>query len=316
MKFSIVAAALFLTVAMPPPQPAGAQVAMPVVTIAGPANDTAAAFLYAADMGFFAKAGLDVRITVQSNPGTVSAAVASGAIDVGSLTVPVVALAYDHNVQMRMVAPAGIYSSDNPTSGLVVLKNAAIQKAADLNGKTIGVRDINNMNYYAAKLWIDKNGGNSSSVRFVEVPETQALEALSAGRIDAAALANPGFYDAVHGSVARMLAPTYDAIAKNFLIGVYFTSDAYAKAHPDIVRKLGAVLNDTSKWANANRAQSAKILEKYSGSPVPAAIPRVTYGTSLRIADVQPVLDVLYTVGAIRKPIRAADLFAGDPTLP
>jgi NitT/TauT family transport system substrate-binding protein len=308
----LIAAALVLSAGLP----GATQTALPVVTIAGPANDTAAAFLYAADMGFFAKAGLDVRVTIQSNPGTVSAAVASGAIDVGSLTVPIVALAYDHNVPLRMVAPAGIYSSDNPTSGLVVLKNAAIQKAADLNGKTIGVRDINNMNYYAAKLWIDKNGGNSSSVRFVEVPETQALEALSAGRIDAAALANPGFYDAVHGNVARMLAPTYDAIAKNFLIGVYFTSDAYAKAHPDIVRKLGAVLNDTSKWANVNRAQSAKILEKYSGSPVPAAIPRVTYGTSLRVADVQPVLDVLYTVGAIRKPIRAADLFAGEPTAP
>ena len=229
---------------------------------------------------------------------------------------PIVALAYDHNVPLRMVAPAGIYSSDNPTSGLVVLKNAPIRQAADLNGKTIGVRDINNMNYYAAKLWIDQHGGNSSSVRFVEIPETQALEALSTGRIDAAALANPGFYDAVHGPVARMLAPTYDAIAKTFLIGVYFTSDAYAKAHPDIVRKLSAVLTATGKWANANRAQSAKILEKYSGAPVPPAIPRVTYATSLRVEDVQPVLDVLLTVGAIRKPIRAADLFAGEVSAP
>jgi NitT/TauT family transport system substrate-binding protein len=307
-----IAAALVISLALP----SAAQTVLPVVTIAGPANDTAAAFLYAADMGFFAKAGLDVRINVQSNPGTISAAVASGAVDVGSLTVPIVALAYDHNVPLKMIAAAGIYSSDNPTSGLVVLKTATIQKAADLNGKTIGVRDINNMNYYAAKLWIDKNGGNSGSVHFVEVPEAQALEALSAGRIDAAALANPGFYDAVHGSTARMFASTYDAIAKNFLIGVYFTSDAYAKAHPDIVRKLAAVLNDTSKWANANRAQSAKILEKYSGSPVPAAIPRVTYGTSLRTGDVQPVLDVLYTVGAIRKPVRAADLFAGEATSP
>lgn len=296
--------------------PGAAQTALPVVTIAGPANDTAAAFLYAADMGFFAKAGLDVRISVQRNPGTISAAVASGAVDVGSLTVPIVALAYDHNVPLKMIAPAGIYSSDNPTSGLVVLKSSAIVKAADLNGKTIGVRDINNMNYYAAKLWIDKNGGDSSTVHFVEVPQTQALGALSAGRIDAAALANPRFYDAVHGSVARMLAPTYDAIAKSFLIGVYFTSAAYAKAHPDIVRKIAAVLNESSKWANANRAQSAKILEKYSGSPVPAGIPRVTYGTALRAGDVQPVLDVLYTVRAIRKPIRAADLFADEATSP
>jgi NitT/TauT family transport system substrate-binding protein len=293
------------------PAAASAQAVLPVVTMAGPANDTAATFLYAADMGFFAKAGLDVRVTVASNPGTVTAAVASGALDVGSITVPIVALAYDHNVALRMIAPAGIYSSDAPTSGLIVLKNSPIRQAADLTGKTIGVRDINNMNYYAAKVWIDRHGGISSGVRFVEIPESQTLEALTAGRIDAAALANPGFYDAVHGTVARLLAPTYDEIAKSFLIGVYFTSVAYAQAHPDTVRKLTAALDAAAAWANANHTQSAKILEKYSGAPVPPEIPRVTYATSLRVQDAQPVLDVLYTVGAIRKPIRAADLFAG-----
>jgi NitT/TauT family transport system substrate-binding protein len=296
------------------PLAGSAQIVLPVVTMAGPANDTAATFLYAADMGFFTKAGLDVRLTVQSNPGTVTAAVASGALDAGSITVPTVALAYDHNVLLRMIAPAGIYSSDTPTSGLVVLKNSAIRQAADLSGKTIGVRDINNMNYYAAKVWIDRHGGTSSSVRFVEIPESQTLEALTAGRIDAAAMANPGFYDAVHGTAARLLAPTYDAIAKSFLIGVYFTSEAYAQAHPDIVRKLSTALNAAGAWANANRSQSAKILEKYSGAPVPPEIPRVTYATSLRVQDAQPVLDMLYAVGAIHKPIRAADLFAGTIT--
>jgi ABC-type nitrate/sulfonate/bicarbonate transport system substrate-binding protein len=143
------------------PVAGSAQTALPVVTMAGPANDTSATFLYAADMGFFTKAGLDVRINVQSNPGTVTAAVASGALDAGSITVPTVALAYDHNIPLRMIAPAGIYSSDTPTSGLVVLKNSPIHQAADLSGKTIGVRDINNMNYYAAKVWIDRHGGTS-----------------------------------------------------------------------------------------------------------------------------------------------------------
>jgi ABC-type nitrate/sulfonate/bicarbonate transport system substrate-binding protein len=304
-------AALVLALALLPAA-GSAQAALPVVTMAGPANDTAATFLYAADMGFFTKAGLDVRINVQSNPGTVTAAVAAGALDVGSITVPIVALAYDHNVPLRLIAPSGIYSSDAPTSGLIVLKASAIRQAADLTGKTIGVRDINNMNYYAAKVWIDRHGGNSGSVRFVEIPESQTLEALTAGRIDAAALANPGFYDAVHGSVARLLAPTYDAIAKRFLIGVYFTSIAYAQAHPDIVRKLSAALNAAGAWANANHEQSAKILEKYSGAPVPPEIPRVTYATALRVEDAQPVLDLLYAVGAIHKPIRAADLFGGN----
>ena len=37
------------------PAAGAAQTALPVVTMAGPANDTAATFLYAADMGFFTK---------------------------------------------------------------------------------------------------------------------------------------------------------------------------------------------------------------------------------------------------------------------
>jgi ABC-type nitrate/sulfonate/bicarbonate transport system substrate-binding protein len=157
-----------------------------------------------------------------------------------------------------------------------------------------------------------RSGSIVTAARRAAIPESQTLEALASGRIDAAAMANPGFYDAVHGTAARLLAPTYDAIAKNFLIGVYFTSEAYAQAHPDIVRKLSTALNAAGAWANANRVQSAKILEKYSGAPVPPEIPRVTYATALRAQDAQPVLDMLYTVGAIRKPIRAADLFAGS----
>lgn len=290
--------------------PGLAQTPSPPITIAGPANDAGAAFLYAADMGFFAKAGLNVKVDIVNNAGTISAAVASGAVEVGSLTVPTVALANDRNVPLRIVAPAAMYHSDNPTSGLIVLNNSPFRKAADLNGKTIGVRDIDNMNYYAAKVWIDQNGGDSSTVRFIEIPETQALAILASGRIDAAAIANPTLYDAVHGGDARLFAPIYDAIGKTFLTGVYFTNEAYAQAHPDLVRRLSDVLMAAAKWGNENHAQSAKILEKYSNTPVPVGIPRVTYATSLRAADVQPVLDILYKFGAIHKPEHAADLFA------
>ncbi len=291
------------------------QTPAPVVTFAGPANDTGAGFLYAADMGFFAKAGLDVKVQIVNNAGTISAAVASGAVDIGSLTAPIVALANDHNIPLRIVAPAGMYSGATPTSGLVVLKNAPFRQASDLNGKTIGVRDINNTNYYAAKIWIDQHGGDSNSVHFVEIPESQSLEVLKSGRIDAAAIASPAYLDALRSGDARLFASTYDVIAKNFLTGVDFTSEAYAQAHPEIVRKLCDALLAAQKWANENRAQSAKILEKYSGSPQPADVPRVTYATSIRAADVQPVLDTLYKAGALHKPQRAADLYASALTV-
>lgn len=281
----------------------------PVITIAGPANDSGAEFFYANDLGMFKKAGLNVQIQVVNNAGTISSAVSSGAVTVGSLTVPIVALAYDKGIPLRILAPAAVYTSDPPTSGMIVLNDSPYHKAADLNGKTVGVRDISNMNYYGARIWLDEHGGDSSTVHFVEIPEPQAVALMQSGRIDSADLSEPAFSNGMHNG-ARLFAPVYDAIGKHFLVGVYFVTDAYARAHPDIVKRLFDVIVDAGKWANTHRDESAKILEKYTGSPLAPDIPRVTYAEDLRTADVQPVLDVLFKFGALKKATRAADIFA------
>jgi NitT/TauT family transport system substrate-binding protein len=282
---------------------------IPSVTIAAPANDSAAEYLYAADLGYFTTAGLNVQAQIINNAGTISSAVASGAIGIGGLTVPIVALAYDHNIPLRIVAPGAVYTSASPTSGLIVLKDSPIHQAAELNGKTIGVRDINNLNTIAARVWMAQNGGDAASVKFIEITEALSVEAMKQGRIDAASISNPSFSDLTRAD-ARVLATVYDNIAKYFLVAVYFTTESYARAHPDVIKKVAAVISSTAKWANENHAQSAKILEKYSGSPVPPDIPRVHYAEQLRAVDVQPVLDALYKYGAIKKSIRAAELFA------
>ncbi len=283
--------------------------AAPSVTIAAPANDSAAEFLYASDLGFFTKAGLNVKAEVINNAGTISSAVASGAIGIGGLTVPTIALAYDRRIPLRIVAPAAVYTSTSPTSGLIVLSGSPIHQAAELNGKIIGVRDINNLNTIATRIWMAQNGGDAASLKFVEITESLAVEAMKQGRIDAASISNPSFSNLSRGD-GRVLAAVYDNIAKYFLVAVYFTTEDYARAHPNVIKKLAAVISSTAKWANDNHAQSAKILEKYSGSPVPPDIPRVHYAAQLRTIDVQPVLDALYKYEAIKKPIRAAELFA------
>jgi NitT/TauT family transport system substrate-binding protein len=281
----------------------------PSVTIAAPANDSAAEYLYAADLGFFTNAGLNVQAQVIANAGTISSAVASGAIGIGGLTVPIIALAQDRNIPLRIVAPGAVYTSASPTTGLIVLGGSPIRQAVELNGKTVGVRDINNLNTVATRVWMAQNGGDAASLRFIEIAEPLAVEAMKQGRIDAACISNPSFSNLTNGD-ARVLATVYDNIAKYFLVAVYFTTEDYARAHPDIVKKVAAVIASTAKWANENHAQSAKILEKYSGSPVPANIPRVHYAEQLRAADVQPVLDALFKYNAIKKPMRAAELFA------
>jgi NitT/TauT family transport system substrate-binding protein len=208
------------------------------------------------------------------------------------------------------VAPAGLYLSSTPTSGLIVPAASPIRTAADLNGKTIATRDLSNMSYYGAKQWLDKNGGDSKTVKWLEVPDASALAALQAGRVDAASVSEPALDDAVRGGAARSLASVFDAIAKRFLISGYFTTEAFASAHPDDVRQFAGVMTRTAVWANKNRPHTAQILEKYIQTPVLPGSLRVTYAEHLAAADVQPVLDLLSANGLLKAPMHARDLFS------
>ncbi|HXP94633.1 MAG TPA: ABC transporter substrate-binding protein [Candidatus Binatia bacterium] len=292
------------------PLPSAAQSTAPQILIAATPNDSGGTPFYALDLGNFKKAGLDVKVQPVENPGNMVAAVIGGSATFGTLTIPGIALAREKGVPIVIVAPTSIYNSATPTSGIIVLKSSPIKKASDLNGKTVATRDISNLSYFGANNWIDKNGGDSKSVKWVEINDTQTVPAMIAGRVDAASVSEPAFDDAIHGPNARMLAPIYDAIGDKFLIGAIFTTEEYAKAHPDIVRKFSQVIIDTAIWANRNRPLSAKILEKYAGVPVPPGTTRVAYAERIRPADAQPVLDMLKQYGALKSSLRASDLFA------
>jgi NitT/TauT family transport system substrate-binding protein len=296
-----------LTVAMR--SRAGAQDAS-TLNAAGVMNETAALLFYAADMGFYDKAGLHVNATVLGNSGAISTAISSGAIQVGSFAISVGALARQRGLPLVLIAPAGLYLSTTPTSGLIVRKDSPYFKAADLNGKTIATRDLANMSYFGAKQWMDKNGGDSKTVKWIEIPDTSVVPALQAGRFDAASISEPALGDAIHGGDMRSLASVFDAIGKRFLISGYFTSEDVVKAQPDAVRKFAATINSTAVWANHNLPASAKILEKYEHVPVPPGSPRVTFADRLQAADVQPVLDVMYNYGSLKTPMRAKDMFS------
>ncbi len=289
--------------------PAGAE-PFPQLQAAGSVNDTGGLLFYAHDMGFFDKAKLPVAVSPLGSSGTISAAIASGSLQIGSIPVSAAALARDRGLPLVMIAPAGLYLSTIPTAGLLVLKDSPIRKAADLNGKTIATRDLSNMSYFGAKQWIDKNGGDSKSIRWIEISDTSDAAALAAGRIDAASVSEPALDDALRGGTVRSLAPVFDAIAKRFLISGYFTAAAFAQEHPDAVRAFAGVMASTAAWANKNHAQTAKILEKYAQAPVPPDSPRVEYADRLAVADVQPVLDLLFTYGVLKVPARAKDFFS------
>ncbi len=272
--------------------PAGAQARTPL-SIATVASDPLALPLYAQQLGYFTKAGFDVTINDTMNGAAITSAVASGAVDVGGSNLSTLVLAFKKGVPITVVAPAGIYNATSPVMGIIVPKNSPIVAAKDLEGKTVAVSPLRSISEFGPSEWVDKNGGDSAKIKYVELPFGEMEAAMLQGRVSAAVLTEP--YISESKATSRLLAFPYAAIAPQFLTSAFFASTAFVKAHPDTIDRFAAVIRQTAAWANKNQQQSGTILAAMAklDASIVAKMSRVVYADALSPALVQPNIDLL-----------------------
>lgn len=272
--------------------PAGAQTGQ-ALRVGVLAAESAAEITYAKELGYFTKAGLDVAITTMSNTPAIIAAVVAGALDIGYTTIDSIASIHAHNVPIVVIAPATDYidPASVKTAGVLVLPDSPIHTAKDLAGKTIASPALHSLGTTGASAWIDANGGDSSTVKYVEIPFPAQPAALAAGRVDAIFEVEPFF-----GAAAkqfRVLFSGYSAISKHFLLNLFATTPEWARAHPELVSKFVSVIHDTAVWANKNHDQSGAMLAKITNIPAEtiAGMVRSHYAEELTPAIMQPGID-------------------------
>jgi NitT/TauT family transport system substrate-binding protein len=252
---------------------------------------------YAKDMGFFAKAGIDADIQLMQGSSAIASAVLSNAVDIGYSAVDTLATARQRGVQLVVVAPGSEYVSEatGHDAALVLPANSQIHQAKDLNGKTIGVNSLSGIAILGTRVWIDQNGGDATTVKFVEVPFAAMPVALDTARVDAVQVAEP-FIGAAKKNGRVLTYGMNDAVSKHFLISAWFTTPQWAAAHADAVRRFAAAMHDASVWANQknNQAKSGEILTKYTklDPAVVATMSRAVFADQLTPALLQPLIDV------------------------
>jgi NitT/TauT family transport system substrate-binding protein len=272
---------------------AGALGAEPVtINLISLPSDTAGEVYYAQELGYFKDAGLDVHITDMTSSPAIISAVASGAADVGFSVVGTAALARQRGIPVRFVAAGALYIASNPTAQLIGAKDTTIRTAADLSGKTVAVTGIADLTYYGTRAWIDKNGGDAASVKFIELSFPEMTAAVVQHRVDAAMIAQPFLAAALPQTKA--IAPVDDAVASRFMSTGWIASETWLNAHRDAAVKFAAVMRQTAQWANAHHKESAQILMHHTKitPEIAATMTRVEYGLSLDPKLLQPPIDV------------------------
>jgi len=287
---------------------AGAQT-LPKVRVVTLPIDLGAEAYYAADMGFFAAGGLDAEVTTLNFGQAIASAIAGGAADIGQSNIVSLATAFERGLDVAIVAPAGYYLAKAPTSMLLVPKTSALRVAKDFSGKTVAVNGLKNITQLSVQLWVDANGGDSTTVKFLELPFAEMGPALDTGRADAALMAEPDATQTIAAGRTRAFVSTFDAIGKSFVIGGWFARRAWIRQNPDTVRRFVAVMAQTAAWANKNQARSAAILEKWTHVHVGNAH-RVVYADKLEASEIQPQIDVAARYNVLKSTFPAGNLFA------
>ena len=117
---------------------------------------------------------------------------------------------------------------------------------------------------FTAQLWIDKTGGDSKTVKFIEAPMQEMPAVLEAHRVDAVALFEPSITLAMATGNFKVLGNTSSIVAPHWLTSVWFSSDSYVAKNPDSTRKFIAASRQGAVWSNTHRPESTDILIKYT----------------------------------------------------
>jgi NitT/TauT family transport system substrate-binding protein len=308
---TLVLAAVFVAAAV---APSGVRAADPIVINVGALPvDTSAVVFYAEDQGFFKAAGLDVKIQTMASGPVIAQAVAANAIDIGVANVATVASARLRGVPLKFIAPAAIASDQTRTDLIMVPKDSPIQKASDLNGKTIALNGLKDLQQICAMAWVDKHGGDSKTLKFIEVPFPQMGGAMDQKRVDAALPVEP--FATAAKATNRSLGDVLDGVGSRYMIVGWLATDSWLAGHADAATRFASAIAKAAAWANDHEKESAAILVRNSklDPTIAATMARAIYGTRLEPALLQPVIDAAVKYGVIDKPVATADLIWSAP---
>ncbi|HXF34824.1 MAG TPA: ABC transporter substrate-binding protein [Candidatus Acidoferrales bacterium] len=282
------------------------------IRVAAPPSEDVAPILYAMKNDLFTKAGLNVQLTQMVSGAAISAAVAGGAEDVGFSSLQGLISGHSRGLSFQLIAPGGVYSSKDPYAYMVVRSDSPIKSAKDLAGKTIGSPALKDLDWIASYAWIEKNGGDPKSAKFIELPNPTLGPALLDSRIDAFTVGEPWIQRTLDTGKVRILAKSFEAIAPTFLMTGWFSTSEYVAKNRDTVEKFERVIRDAAVYADTHHAEMVPLLATFTKLE-PELIAKTIKNNGSPYLDpklVQPMIDVTVKYQIIDKPFNAADLIS------
>jgi NitT/TauT family transport system substrate-binding protein len=292
-------------------RPARAQ-ALEKIQFAGVPTDDMTPIYYAIKTGMYQKAGLDVEIVPTSSGTVATTAVIAGTYQMGKGSLIASLVAHLRDLPLTVIANSSIWNPKVLFNEALVAADSSIRTGADLNGKTGATPALNDLNQLVIEAWVDKNGGDSKTMHWVEIPNSAVGAALTAHRIDVCALQEPQLSAELATGKVRALAPVYSAVSDHFVFGVNFANLPWAKAHAEAIHRWVNTTFEAAAYTNTHHAETAAMMSAVTKIPeaVYEKMPRLEGATQATSSPtlMQPLIDAAAKYKFIAHSFPAKDL--------
>lgn len=220
--------------------------------------------------GKFEDAGLTVSATGIKSGNDAVPQLLSGDLQIAQVDTTTAMQAIEKGIPIKILAAAGVQSTDgadgDPSTGSVlVTPDSDIKTAADLTGRNVGVPAINNQIWMNIQVVVDEAGGDSSQVKFIEIPGPQAVDLLLKGDVDATTASEPLASATVAEGKARLIHSTDIPGGKGEPSSVYIATTEFIAQNPETLKKFVSAVYAGQDEVNKDKELGKKIAVEQLG---------------------------------------------------
>lgn len=274
--------------------------------------DNAAMFM-AMEKGFFKAEGLELEPVPMAGGAVIVQGVTSGDLQFGWTNVISLYQAYVEGFDFKLIAGGATnVRGSNETHAIEVQKDSPIRKAKDLEGKTVAVNTLNNIVQLMAMAWVDKNGGNSAKVKFIELPFPQMEAALVAGKVDAISVQEPFAAAAARKPEIRVLANPWGDVVPKFLIASWFASEKWVQKNRSTAEGFVRAVNRGIDAIHADKEGARAAMIKWAGLK-PDMVGKIglpLFDKTLSEKDLQATIDLTLKYKLISRRLKAREVIS------
>lgn len=275
------------------------------VSVGGNSNDIA--LQYAIKQGYFAEEGLAVQTTVLQNGAQLMPLLLNGQMQAGLSNVPNVAAAITQGLDVKFVASA-VYNAKSGKSfdGIIVGADSGINSPKDLVGKTVAVPGVSGASALLAFAAVDKDGGDPTGMKLVEMAQPDMVAAVQSGHVDAGVEVEPFVTVGEQAGLKVLAYPSSFALPGQLFTG-WVMSQSFIDQHPDVVASFVKALNRANTEIGKDIEGDGKVSRAVMANFVkidPAIIDKITLptfsGDDLKPANIADVLADLYKFNLLK----------------